>query len=96
MANITADDLVGRTVKIEASRLEAHHARVTFADTGETLDNIERIEIDMDARQITKAVLYLVHIDKTTEEGIVRETAETTDVELSTLARVVGVRDGSD
>jgi hypothetical protein len=88
MPDITGADLQGRTIKIESvQQLEGWACRVTFADTGDMITNIERIEIDIQATSITTAKVHLVHFDRPDLEGV-QERAITTDVEISTLARV--------
>lgn len=89
MPDITGADLLGRTIKIDASQqLEGFACQVTFADSGEMITNIKAIEIDIQATNIITAKVHLVHFDKLATEGVRKEHVITTNVELSTLARV--------
>ena len=80
MPDITSNDLHGRTIRIDAQqRVEALFCRVTFADTGEEITNIERIQIDIQVKKDITATLHLVYRGQ--EEQVI-----TPNVELSTFA----------
>lgn len=86
-SNTLASELAGRTIKIEGPTLVAHAADVKFADTGESVPGIRRVELTIDAQTgEMNAKLYRWGQDDRSEA--ILERAITSDVEVSTLARI--------
>lgn len=84
-SNTLARELAGRVVKIEGPSLAATHVNVTFADTGEGVSDIRRVELVLDAQTgEMEATLYRWKLDG---DEAALERATTHDVEVSTLAR---------
>lgn len=85
-----ASELVGRTIKIEGPTLAAYDADVKFADTGESVPGIRRVELVLDAQTgQMEATLYRWATNEQNTEAMLKR-ATTNNVEVSTLARVVG------
>ena len=81
-----AKELVGRTIKIDGPDLTPVKGNITFVDTGETVPGIRRIEITLDAQ--TGEMTARLYRWKTDDLTASLEHAETTNFEVSTLARV--------
>lgn len=82
-----ASELVGHTIKVEGPTLAAHAADVKFVDTGESVPGIRRVELTIDAQTgEMNATLYRWGQNDRTEA--ILERATTSDVEVSTLARI--------
>jgi hypothetical protein len=82
-----AKELIGRTIKIVCPDLTAHTGNLTFADTGEPVPGIRRVEITLDAQtnEVTARFYRWKHNDQAASS---LEHAETSSIELSTLAAV--------
>jgi hypothetical protein len=82
-----AKELAGRVVKVESTSPSPVHTKVTFADTGEEVPDIRRVEICLDAQtgEMT-AALYRWKLSGCEEPTV--ERATTTSVEVSTVTLV--------
>lgn len=82
-----AKELAGRTVKIESSSPSPVHTKVTFADSGEEIPDIRRVEVCMDAQTgEMMAALYRWKLNGHEEPSL--ERATTNNVEISTVTVV--------
>jgi hypothetical protein len=81
------NEFTGRTILIVFPDLTAHKGKITFADTGEPVPGIRRVEITLDAQtnEVTARLYRWKHNDQAASS---LEYAETSSIELSTLAAV--------
>jgi hypothetical protein len=82
-----AKELAGRTVKIESSSSSPENTRVTFADTGEEIPNMRRVEICLDA-QTGEMIAALYRWKHSGSDESMLERATTNSVEVSTVTIV--------
>lgn len=91
LSDTLARELEGRAIKIESTDLSPVHTKVTFADTGEDVPDLRRVEICLDAQTGEMGAVLYRWVQNDCKEMLL-ERANTTKVEASTLARIAEVK----
>ncbi len=90
MKEMSAEDLRGKRVRIESSSEHPYMVRITLADTGEEVPNVDQFTLDAEVGQPhTRAWLRLLHPkrDKVDEELV------EVDADIDVLARITQVEE---